>query len=93
MTQTAFDPLRINFAGAISSALGLLAQLCIGLLLVMFAGLIAVMTAIAGVLLASAALFMRYAGRRQTGGPVKTRQEGDTLTLEARRTPRGWTVE
>ena len=92
MTQAASSSGRFNIANAFSSALSLVAQLCIGLLLVLFASLLAVMTAIAGVLLASAALFMRYAGRK--GPRTAAREPGDEpLTLDARRTPRGWTVE
>jgi hypothetical protein len=92
MTQAASSSGRFNIADALSSALSLVAQLCIGLLLVLFASLLAVMTAIAGVLLASAALFMRYAGRK--GPRAAAREPGDEpLTLDARRTPRGWTVE
>ena len=67
-------------------------QRCIGLLLVLFAGLLAVMTAIAGVLLASAALFMRYAGRKGIRPQARDTAE-EPLILDARRTPRGWTVE
>ncbi len=92
MTQTASSSGRFNITDAFSSALSLVAQLCIGLLLVLFAGLLAVMTAIAGVLLASAALFMRYAGRKGAR-PESATPANDPITLDARRTPRGWTVE
>tara|TARA_R100001079_G_scaffold85174_1_gene47945 strand:- start:159 stop:437 length:279 start_codon:yes stop_codon:yes gene_type:complete len=92
MTQAASSSGRFNIADAFSSAISLVARLCIGLLLVLFAGLLAVMTAIAGVLLASAALFMRYAGRKGIRPHARDTAE-EPLILDARRTPRGWTVE
>ena len=92
MTHTASSSGRFSIADMLSSTVSFVAQICIGLLLVLFAGLLALMTAIAGVLLAAAALFMRYAGRRGTRPEAATR-EADPLTLDARRTPRGWTVE
>ena len=92
MTRTAPQPARMNLSDALSGVIGLFAQLGIGVLLVLFAGLLAVMTAIAGVLLASAALVMRFANRR-SASPITPSGESDPMTLEARRTPRGWTVE
>ncbi|MEM9053910.1 MAG: hypothetical protein AAGB16_01180 [Pseudomonadota bacterium] len=62
--------------------------------LIMLAGLLAVMTAIAGLVLAAFALLVRISGSK--ADDVQTydvREEGDAITLEARRTPRGWTVE
>ena len=64
----------------------------IGMMLVLTAGIVAVMTAIAGVLLGAAALVMRFAGARRTRRQAEDAGE-ETVTLEARRTPRGWTVE
>ena len=69
-------------------------QVMIGMMLVLTAGIVAVMTAIAGLMLGAAALVMRFAAGRQ--GPRRTAREqgpGEPVTLEARRTPRGWTVE
>lgn len=93
MTHTASSSARFQLAGAVSGAISLAAQLCIGLLLVLFAGMLALMTAIAGVLLAAAALVMRFAGRRGVRRTAPQRQDEQPMTLDARRTPRGWTVE
>lgn len=67
-----------------------LVQILIGFLVLLAAGAFAVMTAFAGVMLAFAALVMRFAGQRQVkDAPAET----STVTLDARPTPRGWTVE
>ena len=47
---------------------------------------------IAGLMLAGAALVMRFAGRRPMPAP-RSPSEDEPMTLNARRTPRGWTVE
>ena len=92
MTQTAQHPGGFDFASALRGSLALLVQLVIGMMLVLTAGIVAVMTAIAGVLLGAAALVMRFAGGRRTRRQAQ--EDGEApLTLEARRTPRGWTVE
>jgi len=92
MTRTAPHPSGFDFASALRGSLALLVQVMIGMMLVLTAGIVAVMTAMAGVLLGVAALVMRFAGgrraRRAAGAAGK-----ETVTLEARRTPRGWTVE
>lgn len=92
MTQTAPHPAGFDFAATLRAGLALFLQVMIGMMLVLTAGIVAVMTAIAGVLLGTTALVMRFAGsrraRRQTGETGK-----EPMTLEARRTPRGWTVE
>ncbi len=92
MTHTASPPGRFNVSDAVSALMGLFAQLGIGILLVLFAGVLAVMTAFAGVLLAAAALVMRFANRKP-GRTASPAGDSDPLTLDARRTPRGWTVE
>ncbi len=92
MTQTASGPFRFDFSGALRRGLALLASLVIGMMLVLTAGVVAVMTAIAGLLLAAAALVMRFVGQRPA--PMGSAPDAaETITLEARRTPRGWTVE
>lgn len=73
-----------------AAALGL--QVVIGALLILVAGMAALMTAIAGVTLAAAALAMRFVTPARPRTPVAVPAEG-AVTLEARRTPRGWTVE
>lgn len=97
MTQTASGPGRFSFGrfglpDAFHHALGVLMRVLVGILLVAFAGIVALMTAMAGVMLAAAALVMRFAGGRRMG-PVAAAGETEPLTLDARRTPRGWTVE
>lgn len=81
-----------SFFNALRSGAGFAARLMIGLMLVIVAGLVALMTAIAGVTLAAAALAMRFAAKRQPA-TARATGNGEGVTLEARRTPRGWTVE
>ena len=69
-------------------------RLVLGAFIILAAGILAVATAVAGLVIASVALVIgllgrmqvRRAARRETGA-------GPQMTLEARRTPRGWTVE
>ena len=92
MTRTAHPPSGFDFSNALRSSLALLVQVVIGMMLVLTAGIVAVMTAIAGVLLGAAALVMRFAGARHVHRS-QDEDRGEPITLEARRTPRGWTVE
>lgn len=77
---------------SLRASLGFATQVLAGAVLVFFASLIAMMTALAGLMLAAAALLLRYVAQRR---PLKTsaRVEDAPVTLNARRTPRGWTVE
>ncbi|KCZ90636.1 hypothetical protein [Hyphomonas johnsonii] len=94
MTQNATGHLHFNLSDALRGAVGLFVRLMIGMLLVMTAGIVAVMTAIAGLMLAGAALVMRFAGSpRAHGRTTRPAQDDGPVTLDARRTPRGWTVE
>ena len=93
MTQTAHHNSGFDFASALRGSLSLLVQVMIGLMLVLTAGIVAVMTAIAGVLLGAAALVMRFAAGGQPPRASRHEHESEPVTLEARRTPRGWTVE
>lgn len=69
-------------------------QLVAGLALIVVASLVALITAIAGLTLAAAAFAMRFAAPRyHAGGAPTANGDGAAVTLEARRTPRGWTVE
>ncbi len=85
------------FADAVRSAFGLGLKMLLGVTLVLAAGLLAVLTAIAGLLIAGLAILMRAFGGEAQIVTVRTRPAGaepaDTITLEARRTARGWTVE
>ncbi len=75
---------------ALRAGLGFVAQLLIGALLIFVASAVAMMTAFAGLMIAGAALLLRYAAVRQ---PIPVRVKDAPVTLQARRTPRGWTVE
>ncbi|WP_291043695.1 hypothetical protein [Hyphomonas sp.] len=75
---------------SLRAGLGFVAQLLIGALLIFVASAVAMMTAFAGLMIAGAALLLRYAAVRQ---PVPVRVKDAPVTLQARRTPRGWTVE
>ncbi len=92
-TRASFDPIS-SLLSALRMGVALAVQVLAGLMLVLVAGLVALVTAIAGITLAAAAIAMRMTSSRRTRatqqGPAVA--EG-TITLEARRTPRGWTVE
>ncbi|KDA04426.1 hypothetical protein [Hyphomonas oceanitis] len=92
MTQNASGLFPFTLASAARGGMALFIQVMIGMVLLAAAGMFAVMTAFAGLILAGAALVMRFAGARSTP-TMRPRTEGEPLTLEARRTPRGWTVE
>tara|TARA_R110001606_G_scaffold11181_1_gene48388 strand:- start:331 stop:609 length:279 start_codon:yes stop_codon:yes gene_type:complete len=92
MTQNASGLFPFTLASAARGGIALFIQVMIGMVLLAAAGMFAVMTAFAGLILAGAALVMRFAGARST--PVMRPRSGtEPVTLEARRTPRGWTVE
>ena len=74
------------------AGLGFATQVLVGAVLVFFASLIAMMTALAGLMLAAAALLLRYVSQRPPAR-IPARVEDAPVTLNARRTPRGWTVE
>ena len=92
MTQNASGLFHFNLAGAARGGIALFIQVLIGMLLVAAAGIFAVMTAIAGLILAGAALVMRFSGGRSTPA-VRPHSDDEPMTLNARRTPRGWSVE
>lgn len=90
MTDTFNAPFRSRLVAVLRDSGAFFVQILIGFVVVLAAGALAVMTAFAGLMLALAALVMRFAGQRQMKPvPVKT----SNVTLEARPTPRGWTVE
>jgi hypothetical protein len=63
--------------------------------IIFMAGLIAVATAAAGIALAAFALILRLSGSKDRDSQThyEERAENGAVTLEARKTPRGWTVE
>lgn len=85
-----------NLAAFLQRSWRFMGRLMIGGLIIVGAGIVALATAILGLLIAFAAVIIRFTSR---GEPVFRRsnrtssaQEND-FTLEARRTARGWTVE
>ena len=90
MTQTS-SPHANGIAG-LSGVLSFGARVMTTLLLVIVAGIVAIMTAVAGLMLAAAALAMRFSQSRKMQAETAP-SESDGMTLEARPTPRGWTVE
>ena len=87
--------------GLPQSALALLRRIgvfasrgALALVILFMAGIIAVATAAAGMALAIVALLMRLFGTPYGSRPaMDERPDGNGVTLEARKTPRGWTVE
>ncbi|MGH1421128.1 MAG: hypothetical protein ACRBEQ_04860 [Hyphomonas sp.] len=90
MTNTLNYSLRARAFAFLREGGAFMVQILIGFLVVLAAGAFAVMTAFAGLMLAVAALVMRFAGQRQMK-PVPVKKSA--VTLDARPTPRGWTVE
>ena len=67
----------------------------LGFAIIMMAGILAVATAAAGIALAAYALILRLSGSGPDRGQTRYEEtaENGSITLEARKTPRGWTVE
>ena len=83
---------------SLRNGLVFIAKLCVAGLLILAAGILAVATAVVGLVIAGIALLLRFIGRRQAPVTVQTRRTNpatDTngVTLEAKRTHHGWTVE
>ncbi len=71
----------------------LLSKSAVGIVIVLMAGIIAVATAAAGIALAVAAVLLGLFAQRRTEPVVPDQNPPDSMTLDARKTPRGWTVE
>lgn len=99
MTINQTNPAGANpFSGLVEAArdiLGFIAKLALAGLLVVVAGILAVLTAFAGLAIAGIALLMRFIGRAPVRRPrARTKwDEPGQVTLEARQTQHGWTVE
>jgi len=85
---------------ALLSKAGVLCRrIFLGGLFIIAAGIVAVATAFLGIIVALAALLLRFSGRRghtpsQAGSTnSKTAEPSNPVTLEARQTGEGWTVE
>ena len=63
--------------------------------IIIMAGVIAVATAAAGIALAAFAIILRLSGSSAEERRTRYQETADngTITLEAKKTPRGWTVE
>jgi len=72
----------------------LLGKGLLAVMIIFMAGFIAIATAMAGLALAGTALLMRFfGGSRDSVTTYHETTDGQGITLEARKTPRGWTVE
>lgn len=94
-TQTAPFGLPVSILNALRQLGAWVAKGFLALAIIFMAGIIAVATAFAGLALALVAVIMRLSGNRTDQGPVNVHEDtnGETVTLEARKTPHGWTVE
>lgn len=72
-----------------------LAKGVLAVAILFMAGIIAVATAAAGIALAAFALILRLSGSQSEDGRTHYQEtaENGVVTLEAKKTPRGWTVE
>ena len=88
-----FDSLVQNFR----TGLVFIAKVAIAGLLIFAAGVLAVATAVAGLVIAGIALLVGFVGRSHVSSRMRQSrrdwQDGETVTLEARNTSHGWTVE
>lgn len=92
MEQTLPPSRNFSLLASLRAGFGFLVQLLIGAVLIFVASLVAMMTAFAGLMIAAAALMLRFVAVRQPAR-VPVRVNEAPVTLQARRTPRGWTVE
>jgi hypothetical protein len=97
MTATHTAPLGFpeNLFALLRNMGNFLAKGILALAIIFMAGLIAVATAAAGIALAAFALILRISGSSADERTTRYEEsaENGTVTLEAKKTPRGWTVE
>jgi len=95
MTATHTAPFGFphNLFAFLRGAGGIFGKAMLAIAIIFAAGIIALATAIAGIALACVALLMRIFGGQHEPTTVHERADGQGITLEARKTPRGWTVE
>ena len=95
MTATQINPNRFltSLMQGLRQGLRWFAKGMVAMGLVVLAGMLAVMTAIAGLVIAAVALMIRLIGPKARPHAYEVKEDGEGLTLEARKTPRGWTVE
>lgn len=87
--NTPFDAREIM--ASIRAGFAMLLKVIMGGLVVIAAGILAVAVAMVGLILASAAVGYRLVSGQQRA--PTTHEHGDGIILEAKQTPRGWTVE
>lgn len=92
-TQTAPFGIPQNLLAFLRRAGGFLGKALLALAIIFAAGVIAIATAIAGLAIASAALLVRLFGGFNEPTQWREKPDGEGITLEAHKTPRGWTVE
>ncbi|MEM8616114.1 MAG: hypothetical protein AAGF20_04180 [Pseudomonadota bacterium] len=68
-------------------------KLALAAAIIILTGILAITAAIAGLAMAAVAVTLRLLGQDRSAIIVQERSEAGTVTLEARQTPRGWTVE
>lgn len=92
-TQINTNGFTTSFLQGLKQGLRWFAKGMVAVALIVLAGLLAVMTAMAGLVIAGVALMLRLVGPKSDAKTYDIREDGNGLTLEARKTPRGWTVE
>lgn len=101
MTATHSAPLGFpeNLFALLRQMGNLLTKGILAIAIIFMAGLIAVATAAAGIALAAFALILRLSGStsgsksRSDSTRYEETADNGAITLEAKKTPRGWTVE
>lgn len=92
-TQSAPYGLPPNLVAVLRATASWSAKAMLAMAIILAAGIIAVATATVGLALALVALVMRMVGSHHDRAGLQPHAEGSEITLEARKTPRGWTVE
>ncbi|MEL6859758.1 MAG: hypothetical protein AAFO74_15325 [Pseudomonadota bacterium] len=97
MTATGTAPIGFphNLLAMMRRLANLFAKGVLAVAIVLMAGVIAVATAAAGIALAIFAVILRLSGSsaEEQRTHYQESAENGTITLEAKKTPRGWTVE
>ena len=94
-THTAPYGFPHNLFALLRRAGNFMAKGMLAVAIIFMAGMIAVATAVAGLALAAFAIILRLSGSRDDAPQTRYEEtaENGTITLEAKKTPRGWTVE
>ena len=95
-TQQRSSDLSGSLIAGLRRMVSLAARVVFSVLLIMSAGIVAIATAMAGLLLALAAIVFSLAGTRDRLRPYPVPARGassEGVVLDARRTSRGWRVD